>query len=227
MQSPFWLKDPTILFNRDKIGELWPTPEMSQNDKLNAITRLVIILSILGYLVTKNVRVIVTCLVTLVAIAILQHVQKKNETKENIEEAVKEGFQTLTKKSLDTLPMTRPTEKNPVMNVLLPQIQDEPNRPAAAPSFNPVIEKEINDKTQEFVVNNFDNRDGIDERLFKDLGDSFEFDRSMRQWYSNPSTTVPNDQKSFAEFCYGDMISCKEGNGQACERNAPPHWING
>ena len=227
MQSPFWLKDPTILFNRDKIGELWPTPEMSQNDKLNAITRLVIILSILGYLVTKNVRVIVTCLVTLVAIAILQHVQKKNETKENIEEAVKEGFQTLTKKSLDTLPMTRPTEKNPVMNVLLPQIQDEPNRPAAAPSFNPVIEKEINDKTQEFVVNNFDNPDGIDERLFKDLGDSFEFDRSMRQWYSNPSTTIPNDQKSFAEFCYGDMISCKEGNGQACERNAPPHWING
>ena len=227
MQSPFWLKDPTILFNRDKIGELWPTPEMSQNDKLNAITRLVIILSILGYLVTKNVRVIVTCLVTLVAIAILQHVQKKNETKENIEEAVKEGFQTLTKKSLDTLPLTRPTEKNPVMNVLLPQIQDEPNRPAAAPSFNPVIEKEINDKTQEFVVNNFDNPDGIDERLFKDLGDSFEFDRSMRQWYSNPSTTVPNDQKSFAEFCYGDMISCKEGNAQACERQAPARWING
>ena len=227
MQSPFWLKDPTILFNRDKIGELWPTPEMSQNDKLNAITRLVIILSILGYLVTKNVRVIVTCLVTLVAIAILQHVQKKNETKENIEEAVKEGFQTLTKKSLDTLPMTRPTEKNPVMNVLLPQIQDEPNRPAAAPSFNPVIEKEINDKTQEFVVNNFDNPDGIDERLFKDLGDSFEFDRSMRQWYSNPSTTIPNDQKSFAEFCYGDMISCKEGNAQACERQTPARWING
>lgn len=227
MQSPFWLKDPTILFNRDKIGELWPTPDMSPNDKLNAITRLVIILSILGYLVTKNVRVIVTCLVTLVAIAILQHVQKKNETAENIGNSVKEGFQTLTKKSLDALPLTRPSEKNPIMNVLLPQIQDEPNRPAAAPSFNPVIEKEINSKTQEFIVNNFDNPDGIDERLFKDLGDSFEFDRSMRQWYSNPSTTVPNDQKSFAEFCYGDMISCKEGNAQACERQAPPHWING
>ncbi len=47
MQSPFWLKDPTILFNRDKIGELWPTTDMSPNDKLNAVTRLVIILSIL------------------------------------------------------------------------------------------------------------------------------------------------------------------------------------
>ena len=227
MQSPFWLNDPTILFNRDKIGELWPTPDISSNDKLNAVTRLVIILSILGFLVTKNVRVVVTGLVTLVAVAILQHVQKKNDTKDNLEQAVKEGFQTLTKKSLDSLPLTRPTENNPVMNVLLPQIQDEPQRPPAAPSFNPVVEEEINKSTQEFVVNNFDNPDGIDERLFKDLGDSFEFDRSMRQWYSNPSTTVPNDQKSFAEFCYGDMISCKDGNELACERNAGARWING
>lgn len=227
MQSPFWLNDPTILFNRNKIGELWPTPNMSSNDKLNAVSRLVIILSILGYLVTKNARVLVTGLVTLVAIAILQHVQKKNETKENVKKAAKEGFQSLTKSSLDSMELTRPKEKNPVMNVLLPQIQDEPNRPAAAPSFNPVVEKEINKKTQEFVVNNFDDKEGIDERLFKDLGDSFEFDMSMRQWYSNPSTTIPNDQKSFAEFCYGDMISCKDGNEMACGRHMPPHWING
>ena len=227
MQSPFWLKDPTILFNRDKIGEIWPTSDMSPNDKLNAVTRLVIILSILGYLVTKNVRVIVTGLVTLVAITILQHVQKNKKQNENVKKEMKEGFENLTKPSLDIMPLTRPKENNPVMNVLLPQIQDEPQRPAAAPAFNPVIEEEINDKTQEFVVNNFDNKDGIDERLFKDLGDSFQFDRSMRQWYSNPSTTIPNDQKSFAEFCYGDMISCKEGNGQACERQMPPHWING
>jgi hypothetical protein len=49
---------------------------------------------------------------------------------------------------------------------------------------------------------------------------------SMRQWYSTPNTKVMNDQKEFAEFCYGDMISCKEGNELACTRNAPPHWIN-
>jgi len=227
MQSPFWLKDPTILFNRDKISEIWPGANMSPNDKLNAVSRLVIILSILGYLVTKNVRVIVTGLVTLVAIAILNHVQKTKETKENVKEAVKEGFQSLTKKSLDAMPLTRPKECNPVMNVLLPQIQDEPNRPPAAPAYNATVEKEINKSTQEFVVNNFDDKNGIDERLFKDLGDSFEFDRSMRQWYSNPSTTIPNDQKSFAEFCYGDMISCKDGNEMACGRHMPPHWING
>ena len=113
------------------------------------------------------------------------------------------------------------------MNVLLPQIQDEPNRPPAAPAFNPVVVEDINKKTQEMVVNNFDDKKGIDERLFKDLGDSFQFDRSMIQFNATANTTIPNDQKSFAEFCYGDMISCKEGNELACSRSMPPNWTNG
>jgi len=53
------------------------------------------------------------------------------------------------------------------------------------------------------------------------------FDRSMVQFNATANTTIPNDQKSFAEFCYGDMISCKEGNALACTRSAPPNWING
>ena len=113
------------------------------------------------------------------------------------------------------------------MNVLLPQIQDDPNRAAAAPAFNPIIEKEINKSVENSVVANFDDKTGIKERLFKDLGDQFDLDMSMRQWYSTASTTVPNDQRSFADFCYGDMISCKEGNALACTRSMPPNWING
>ena len=101
----------------------------------------------------------VTGLVTLVAIAILQHIQKNKKQNENVKKEMKEGFEN-NYASLDILPLTRPKENNPVMNVLLPQIQDEPQRPATAPAFNPVIEDEINEKTQEFVVNNFDNKDG-------------------------------------------------------------------
>jgi hypothetical protein len=43
----------------------------------------------------------------------------------------------------------------------------------------------------------------------------------MRNFYSTPNTTIPNDQKAFAEFCYGDMISCKEGNPIACAQWEP------
>ena len=47
-----------------------------------------------------------------------------------------------------------------------------------------------------------------------------EFEQSLRPFYSNPSTTIPNDQGSFADFCYGSMVSCKEGNPYACYRNS-------
>ena len=38
---------------------------------------------------------------------------------------------------------------------------------------------------------------------------------SMRQWYPTANTNIPNDQKAFAEFCYGGMKSCKEGHEEA------------
>jgi hypothetical protein len=47
------------------------------------------------------------------------------------------------------------------------------------------------------------------------------FDHSMRNFYTNPSTTIPNDQEGFANFCFGDMISAKEGNEFALGRNMP------
>ena len=75
MQSTFWLNDPTILFNKDKIGEIWPKKGMSSDDKLNAVTRLVIVLTILGYLITSNMRVGITGIVTIVAIIVLRKVK--------------------------------------------------------------------------------------------------------------------------------------------------------
>ena len=227
MQDTFWLNDPTILFNKDSVGQVWPARDMSANEKLNAITRLVILLTILGYLVTGNFRVVVTGVVTIVAVAVLKYLKKDEDLKDTVKKAAKEGFSTLDRETLDKLRFEKPTAENPMMNVLLPQIQDEPNRPAASPAFNPVVVDDINKKTQEMVVNNFDDKKGIDERLFKDLGDSFQFDRSMIQFNATANTTIPNDQKSFAEFCYGDMISCKEGNELACSRSMLPNWING
>ena len=40
----------------------------------------------------------------------------------------------------------------------------------------------------------------------------------MRNFYSMPNTQIPNNQKAFAEFCVGDMTSCKEGNIDACSK---------
>ena len=55
-------------------------------------------------------------------------------------------------------------------------------------------------------------------RLFLDLGDNITFDRSMRNFYAMPNSQVPNNQTKFAEFCYGNMPSCKEGNEFQCSK---------
>ena len=31
-----------------------------------------------------------------------------------------------------------------------------------------------------------------------------------------PNTTIPNGQKAYAEFCYGNMPSCRDGDAFAC-----------
>jgi hypothetical protein len=227
MTTPFWLSNPTVLFKQNDITHIWPMPQMSSEEKLNSITRLVIILTILGYLVTKTIKIVVTGLITLVAIGLLYQIQQGQFLKNKIKNLnIKEGFTNPETYKMFKNNFTEPTEVNPAMNVLLTEIDDNPNRKTAAPAFNPAVEEEMNSKTKQFITNNFDNKTNIDERLFRDLGDSFAFDQSMRTWYATPNTTVPNDQQSFAEFCYGDMVSCKEGDELACTRNAPPHWIN-
>lgn len=224
MSTPFWLSNPAILLDKNNITQLWINNTMNFEEKLNAISRLIILLTLVGYLVTKNAKIVVTGLVTLLALIILYRIQGGSGANKLV---LKEGFSTNPKiYELIKSNYTQPTPKNPAMNVLLTEIDDDPNRKQAAPAYNPAVEKEINNSTQDFVMSNFGNDPTIKDRLFKDLGDSFEFDQSMRSWYSTPNTRVENDQCAFAKFCFGDMISCKEGNEFGCTRNAPPRWTN-
>jgi hypothetical protein len=227
MNTAFWINNPMVLFNKHKIMEIWPLENMTIEEKLNGITRLVLLLTILGYLITYNIKIIITGAITLFSLVLLYKMKMENTLKNNIKDLnIKEGFTNPELYKMLRKNFTEPTTTNPVMNVLLTEIDDNPDRKTAAPCYNKVVENDLNEKTKEFITNNFDDKTNIDERLFKDLGDSFVFDQSMRTWNSTPNTSIPNDQKSFAEYCYGDMISCKEGDEFACTRNAPPHWIN-
>ncbi len=224
--AAFWLSDPAVLFKKGDVSKVWPTGKMTKDEKLNAITRLVIVLTLLGYLVTKTARILVTGVVTLVAIVVLRQAQAWKELRQKVSSTAREGFTSPEMYTLTKAMYTPPEPQNPVMNVLLPERKYNPERSPAAPSFNPKVESEINASTQDFVLNNLGDKK-LRSKLFADLGDSFVFDQSMRPWYATANTKVPNDQTAFAEYCYGNMISCKEGDSLACERNSPPRWTNG
>ena len=67
-------------------------------------------------------------------------------------------------------------------------------------------------------VNAINQKAKNDDRLFKDLGDNLSFQNNMRNFHSMPNTTIPNGQKAFAEFCYGNMPSCKDGDNEQCSK---------
>jgi hypothetical protein len=255
--TPFWINDPTVLFKREEMMDIWPAPLMSIEQKMNAISRIVILLSILGFLITKNVNILLTGAITLAIFVMMYKLQHQEEYdaknggnsndngngNNNGNDKKKEGFINSTfsndptnnqlEHSKYSKPrgilkpnMTTPTVTNPMMNVLLPEIAYNPERNQAAPAYNPKIEKEINHTTEVATVLDFEPKtiteaEKLRKKLFADLGDKYEFDDSMRSFYTNPSTTIPNDQQAFAEFCYGSMISCKQGNEFACQRFNP------
>ena len=229
--TPFWLNEPTILFDKKQITEIWPNPNMSNMEKLNAISRFVIIASLLGYLITLNMGIIFVGIITLAVIAILYHVQSNkiiaDEKAKELPPKIKESFTNAILYNEVKDDYTNPKENNPMMNVLLPEISYNPTRNEAAPAFNAEVEKNINNSTKDYVVDttfsdeSTKQKEYIKRKLFSDLGDSYTFDYSMRNFYTNPNTTIPNDQEGFANFCFGDMISAKEGNEFALGRWQP------
>jgi hypothetical protein len=243
----FWVEDPAVLMNKDYIREIWPQSTMDPPAKLNAITRFIILATILGYLITSSFSIFILGGITLGIIVMIYNFVYKGKAGLEAEKAkevlkTKEGFaNNIDKPEMYDLlrnDFTTPKTLNPLMNPLLPEIGDNPHRKNAAPSFNPAVESEINEATKRFVSGSIDTNasnvvlDGKDVpsippnhtpeetygKLFGTLGDNAVFEASMRQFHPVANTRIPNDQNAFAKFCYGDMKSCKEGNEFACGR---------
>jgi hypothetical protein len=111
------------------------------------------------------------------------------------------------------------TPTNPLGNVLLSDIQDNPLKLPAPPAFNPDIVDKINDNTKQMIQHvSFADDPSTANKLYQDLGDEMSFDHSMRDYYSTAnSEVVPGDQGAFSEFLYGDMKSCRGGDMMSCE----------
>ena len=230
MTTAFWLNNPSILLKQSDLFEIWPAPTMSMEQKLNAITRLIVLLTLFGYLITRKEKFLITGVITLVVIVILYFIQSQKNKNKDVEGFTlgPDAFKLSKNNFIEpTNTNTKPTITNPAMNVLLTEIVDNPQRNPAELAYEPAVDADINKQTIDMVKKNF-NDPNIDQRLFKDLGDSYTFDQSMRTWYATANTQIPNDQGSFAEFCYGDMISCRDetNNEMACTRNMPPRWTN-
>jgi hypothetical protein len=111
---------------------------------------------------------------------------------------------------------TSPSASNPFMNVLLDELKYNPTRPPAQNSTDPNNVAVLND----FFRVQWNN----------DPTDVFGRSQGQRQFYTTPSTSVPNDQGSYQNWLY--LIpgkTCKEGGRDACypgTNGAAIPWLN-
>jgi hypothetical protein len=243
LKVPFWSEDPNILLKPEYLFEFFPTENMTYEQKLNAITRLILVLTLVGFVVSQNARLLIVSVITLTAIYLYYVYQKKEMQKKEGKKVKFENFDTSASSpsspsSLSSLsdPVTaalkknginidptqvfeQPSADNPFSNVLMTDYDYNPNKKPAAPSFNENINHDILGQAKQLVRNANPDQPDIADKLFKDLGDQLYFEQSLRPFNSNPSTTIPNDQGAFADFCFGGFISAKEGNSFALARN--------
>jgi hypothetical protein len=198
---------------------------MTYEQKLNAITRLVILITILGYVLTMSHRILFVGVMTVLGIFILFTMRKQKITKEMINEGFnlkgneetgmfdKKPNSYVNPVTLDNVLKTEFKEgnkKNPFSNVLLTQIMDDPERKSAPPSFNVDVDEDITKNVKRSVQMMNPSIKNTNKQLFGDLWQEFELDQSNRAFFSTANTNVqPGDQTSFGNFLYGDMPSSK------------------
>ena len=261
---PFWGMDPNVLFQQ---FEFFPVSSMTYEQKLNAVTRGIIVLGAASFILTMSIRILVITIVTVLAIFAI-HYYEEREGMTALEVVADEnplsdrllgrignqgasGDVPVKRKKMSAAPVPieitkqnpadlvlrdrniaksgvsgepsvfgEPSSSNPFGNFLVSDYVNNPYKRPAQPAFN---NNGILSEAKKLVAELNPGQPDISDKLFKDLGEQYVFEQSLRQFTSNPSTTLVNDQTGFADFCYGSMTSCKEGNLFACARNLPRH----
>ena len=240
MTIQFWSNEPTVLFNKDFIFELWPTNDMCYEQKLNAITRLIILITILGYILTMTTRILVIGFLTLAVIFVLFKMRKQKLTKDMMKEAVfveennqpgvfKQKSKTIINPvTLDSVlndEFKEGNKRNPFSNVLLTQINDDPERKSAPPAFNVDVDEDITKNIKRSVQMMNPGIKNTNKQLYGDLWQNFLLDDSNRVFYSTANSRIePGDQGALGQYLYGTMFSAKESNEGGAFARVQDNW---
>lgn len=184
--SKFWLNNPEILYENNNYLDFFPTTTSSISENLNSLFRLSIYISIALITYTKNFSWILIAGLGAITTFLLYTFNTVEDTDE---------FTLEINKKKDC---TKPTLGNPFMNVTFLDNLENPTRPEACDVNDPEIKEDIDNK----FYNN----------LFRDTSDLFGKLNSQRQFYTMPSTTVPNDRESFQNWLYKSGPTCKESS---------------
>ena len=206
--EPFWYDDIWVLVDSSKIKKYIPLKSFSKNEKLNAIVRLSIYVSIFFVILSGNYNYFFIAIFFFILTLLINSIDTEKKVinnKKNIE-----NYNNLKKdndlsnhniKVDDYIEeCVLPTDNNPFMNVL--------------PTDKRERKKACSDKKIKKLVDN-----KFSKGIFKNINSVYDRENSQREFYTMPSTTIPNNQTDLANWLYNTPKTCKEGNGNQCVAN--------
>ena len=207
--DPFWANDISIIWKKERLTEFFPSNDQTLEERFNSIVRLSLYCSILLYFYhNHNYKYLSIFLGALLITYYIYNNKEDTLKKESFEAepSTKENAtkESATKESAESQKKcVAPTIDNPFMNATMkdflnvdPVTNRIVDRPEACDTNDVEIKKQID--------SSFNNN------LYKDVNDVFGKMNSQRQFYTMPSTTIPNAQDDFAKWLYLNPKTCKE-----------------
>ena len=217
----FWIEHPKVLV--DDLADFFPFSEEAKRCSsvaLNSLVRFGLYLGLVLLAITRQPMYLGVPVLTLLLSVALFYGMKSQGTLRTGDQpghmdvpSFKEGFANVegtaasNKVVEDIIGVkyrTDPSGPNPFMNVLINELSDFPTRPPAKYSASGEVKSQL---SQQFQV-----------QVYGDPGDVWNRNQGQRQFYTNPSTSIPNDRESYQNWLYRvPGKTCKEGNIAACK----------
>lgn len=193
-----WYKDPKeFLLNPETIVDIIPSKSQVLVQQLNSFVRLAVYFSVIVYVLKRDSSVFFFP----IFVGLITFFIYENRTTLDLKQRELFSRMNVTEDGQ----CVKPTKENPFMNVSYVDYNDFPNRPPACNITN----KEVKEEVQEI----------LEESCYRDYDDVYGRKANDRQFYTNPITTIPNDQGGFANWLYNSgKETCKEKSIQ-CWQN--------
>jgi hypothetical protein len=183
--------DPREVFKSNELLTFWPTATQTARQRVSATTRFILYATCIVYIVNRDSRIFA---LGALALAILYYMSTTNMIKDG---KLRTTIGDSRYPSIFRPDATLPTTENSMGNVLLSDYVDNPDRPAAA--WYPSVRNQV-------------------QQVWSQIH-PFERQRDAeRNFYTMPSSTIPNDQTGFAQAAYGKPFAakCHDQGGAAC-----------
>ena len=178
MPDQIWFKNPTVLFDKDNWSKFVPTKDMTTSEALNSVVRFSTYFSSILFMATGVGAYLIAIPVVMVATILLNNLFPNGKTIESF----------VGKEEVAGPKYTMPSKENPFMNVLLTEIQDNPNREDAAPTNRRDVKAEVYKSFQ------------ATSDIHMDTTDLFDQAQAMRTFHTLQSSKVPNDLDGFKKW---------------------------